>query len=120
MGPDVVAAPKEAWEPGWWPGSREVGVPERVACRLEAELVERSVAACRATSREAIEGLWAWRQEHPGITPPPQRLDANELERLAGPFAAYERLAAQITTTGTVRRAGLARALQHLGAAGRS
>ncbi|MGW7469287.1 hypothetical protein ACWGJT_32625 [Streptomyces xantholiticus] len=103
-------APEEAWEQGRWPGSRDSGVagyPARVAARLDAELVAQAVAACWHTSWPAIQALRAWRDAHPGITPPRYRLGADGSSRPVGPLAVYERLADQVTTTGAVYRAGL-------------
>ncbi|WP_372412820.1 hypothetical protein [Streptomyces luteireticuli] len=108
------AAPEEAWDQGRWPGSRDGGFPEQISARLDTALVERVVAACWATSCEAIEALRRWRDEHPGITPPRYRRDDTGHEELVGPLAEYERLSACVTTTGQIWRAslqhGLARA----------
>ncbi|MEO3978947.1 hypothetical protein [Streptomyces sp. CAU 1734] len=104
-------APEEAWDQGRWPGSRDGGFPEKVPARLGGALVARVVAACWETSREAIEALRAWRDEHPGITPPRVRVDEDGREQLVGPLAEYERLSALVTTTGEIWRAGLQRGI---------
>lgn len=107
-------APEEAWDTGRWPGSRDGGYPERVSARLDGELVRRTVAACWATSCEAITALRRWRDAYPGITPPRYRLAEDGRTELVGPLAEYERLSAQITTTGEIWRAGLARGIAQL------
>ncbi|MFF9785604.1 hypothetical protein [Streptomyces nigrescens] len=102
-------APEEAWDQGRWPGSRSGGHPDRVSARLDEALVRQVVAACWHTSREAITALRAWRDAHPHIVPPRHRpADGDEP---TGPLAEYERLAAQVTTTGTIYRAGLTRGI---------
>jgi hypothetical protein len=103
-------APDEAWNPGRWPGSRDCGIsgyPERLSARLDDALVRRTVAACWWTSAPAIEQLQAWRDRHPDIVPPRYELDEEGRTRLTGPLATYMRLADQITTTGTIWRAGV-------------
>ncbi|WP_329020262.1 hypothetical protein [Streptomyces sp. NBC_01601] len=107
-------APEEAWDTGRWPGSRDGGYPERVSARLDGELVRRTVAACWATSCEAIAALRRWRDAHPGITPSRYRLGEGGREELVGPLAEYERLSARVTTTGEIWRAGLARGVTRL------
>ncbi|WP_234043348.1 hypothetical protein [Streptomyces marianii] len=105
------AAPEEAWDQGRWPGSRDGGFPDRVSARLDGILADQVVAACWATSREAVEALRRWRDANPGITAPRVRLDEAGRERLVGPLAEYERLSALVTTTGEIWRSGLARGL---------
>ncbi|MEU9413291.1 hypothetical protein AB0E08_47435 [Streptomyces sp. NPDC048281] len=103
-------APDEAWNPGRWPGSRDCGTsgyPGRLSARLDDALVRRTVAACWHTSAPAIEQIQAWRDAHPGIVPPRYEPDEEGRTRLTGPLAAYMRLADQITTTGTIWRAGV-------------
>ncbi|MDX3697838.1 hypothetical protein PV726_48320 [Streptomyces europaeiscabiei] len=107
------AAPEDAWDQGRWPGSRDGGFPDRVSARLGGGLVERTVAACWATSCEAIAALRRWRDDNPGITPPRVRVDEAGREQLVGPLAEYERLSARVTTTGEIWRAGLARGIAH-------
>ncbi|MFF6829271.1 hypothetical protein [Streptomyces longwoodensis] len=102
--------PAMAWSPGRWIGSRDRGLdgfPERLSVRLDAALATRAVAACWWTSAPAIRELQAWRDRHPGITPPRYELDEEGRARLTGPLAEYVRLADKITTTGTIWRAGV-------------
>jgi hypothetical protein len=107
-------APAEAWGRGRWPGSRDGGFPEHVSARLDGELVKRTVQACWETSREAIAELRRWRDANPGITPPRYRRTEEGRAELVGPLAEYERLSAQVTTTGEIWRAGLTRGLARL------
>ncbi|GAA3085594.1 hypothetical protein GCM10020000_85020 [Streptomyces olivoverticillatus] len=78
----------------------------------------QAVAACWWTSWPAIEALRAWRDTYPGIVPPRYRPDEDGQRRLTGPLAEYERLAAQITTTGTIWRAGVTHGLNQAAATG--
>ncbi|MFD3422606.1 hypothetical protein [Streptomyces decoyicus] len=113
---DWDPAPEEAWDQGRWPGSRDRGpggYPDRVSARLDADLVAQAMAACWWSSAPAIEQLRAWRDLHPGLTPPRYQLDEDGRRRLAGPLAEYARLAEQVTTTGTIWRAGVTRGLAH-------
>lgn len=107
-------APEEAWGQGRWPGSRDGGFAEHVSARLEGELFQRTVRACWETSREAIGQLRRWRDKNPGITPPRYRRTEEGLPELVGPLAEYEDLAAQVTVTGVIWRAGLARGIARL------
>ncbi|MEU5425969.1 hypothetical protein AB0H73_10225 [Streptomyces olivoreticuli] len=114
-------APEEAWDQGRWIGSRDSGphgYPERLSARLDAALVAQAVAACWWTSWPAIEALRAWRDTYPGIVPPRYRPDEEGRRCLTGPLAEYERLAAQITTTGTIWRAGVTQGLNQAAATG--
>ena len=97
-------APPEAQYSGRWPGSRDGGWPDRVTANLADALVERVVAACWHTSEPAIVALRAWRDEHPDVL---IRADAGD----AAALAEYERLAEEVTTPGTIWRAGLERVL---------
>ncbi|OEV13212.1 hypothetical protein [Streptomyces nanshensis] len=110
------AAPEAAWDQGKWPGSRDGGFAEKISVRLDWLLVERTVAACWETSREAIEALRRWRDEHPGLVTPRSRPDKEGREQLVGPLAEYERLSAQVTTPGQIWRGGLERGLAHAAA----
>ncbi|MFI1018137.1 hypothetical protein [Streptomyces sp. NPDC020965] len=102
-------APEEAWDQGRWPGSRDSGHPGRLAARLDAVLVGQVVAACWHTSSPAIRAIRVWRDNHPGITPPRHHQDGTRKD--VGPLAEYEHLARQITTTGTIWRAGITHGL---------
>ncbi|MFB6881435.1 hypothetical protein ACFCY8_11445 [Streptomyces noursei] len=113
---DWDPAPEEAWDQGRWPGSRDrgpSGYPERVSARLDAGLVAQTVAACWHTSAPAIEQLRTWRDLNPGLTPPRYQMDEQGRSRLVGPLTDYARLAEQVTTTGTIWRAGVTRGLAH-------
>jgi hypothetical protein len=79
----------------WW-GSMETGYPDRVTCSLPVGLVDQVRAACWWTSKNAIAGLMAWRDEHPGPVP-----------RYGLARERYERLAAEVTVPGEIWRAGL-------------
>ncbi|MGW1976726.1 hypothetical protein [Streptomyces sp. NPDC001889] len=111
---DWDPAPEEAWDQGRWPGSRDHGCPGRLPARLDAVLVGQVVAACWHTSSPAIRAIRAWRDDHPGITPPRHHQDeeGGGTGKDTGPLAAYEHLARQITTTGTIWRAGVTHGLQ--------
>ncbi|MFJ8677299.1 hypothetical protein [Streptomyces sp. NPDC093589] len=114
-------APEEAWDQGRWPGSRDSGpggFPERISARLDAGLAARAVAACWWTSWPAIQALREWRDAFPGITPPRYRVVEEGRGQLVGPLAQYERLAAGVTTTGTIWRAGVLRGLEQAAALG--
>ncbi|MFJ1744316.1 hypothetical protein ACIOG4_37420 [Streptomyces microflavus] len=112
-------APEEAWDQGRWPGSRDRGVggyPERVAVRLDAGLAAQVVAACWWTSWPSIRALRQWRDDFPGLTPSRYRLDHEGRRQLVGPLAQYERLAAGVTTTGEIWRAGVMRGVEQAAA----
>jgi len=94
-----LPVPVDAVEPGRWPGSRDLGTPERVPLRLPVGLVDQVRAACWWTSAQAIAQLRDWRDEHPDIL-----LGTRPDE---GPLLVYNTLAAQVTTTGAIWRAGL-------------
>lgn len=93
---------------GRFPGSSRTGsYPETLALRLPGALVEQVSAGCWSTSRESVHQLWQWRENHaPGVLRP----DATRPEEQAA-AAKYRRLAAGVTTTGEVYRAGIRRGL---------
>ncbi|MGK5532085.1 hypothetical protein [Streptomyces sp. URMC 129] len=99
--------PAEALLPGRWPGSRDGAWPEKVPLRLPATVVGTVRGGCWHTSAEAIGQLRDWRDRYPDALPTRAFRTEHEDEALAE----YERLAAQVTTVGTIWRAGIARAL---------
>ena len=98
-----LQVPPDAIEAGRWPGSRGRGTPERLPLRLPVGLVDQVRAACWWTSAQAIAQLRDWRDENPGIL-----LGTRPDE---GPLLVYNTLAAQVTTTGEIWRAGLRRGI---------
>lgn len=92
---DWPPLPSAARLPGRWPGSVDLGVPERIVVRLDPALVERVRAACWYTSAPAMEQLRDWRDENPGIV-----FDGDAL-------AEYAELSAQVVTPGDAWRDGL-------------
>ncbi|MGW0652678.1 hypothetical protein ACWD4T_28380 [Streptomyces umbrinus] len=93
---------------GRCPGSTRTGsYPETLPLRLPGALVDQVSAGCWSTSKESIHQLWQWRDDH---APSVLRPDATQSEEQAA-AAEYRRLAAGITTTGEVYRAGIRRGL---------
>jgi hypothetical protein len=77
--------------------------PESLSLSLPATVVEQVRAGCWSSSRESIRRLRQWRADY----------SAAVLQSRKGPpEAEYERLAAGVTTTGEVYRAGIRRGLQ--------
>ncbi|MEU2955924.1 hypothetical protein [Streptomyces xanthochromogenes] len=94
------------WEeitPGLLPAAMGNSYPESLSLSLPATLVEQVGAACWSSSRESIGRLRQWRADYTAAAPPP---------RGTPPEAEYKRLAAGVTTTGQVYRAGIRRGLQ--------
>lgn len=96
---DWPPLPPEARLPGRWPGSVDLGVPERIVVRLDPALVERVRAACWHTSAPAMAQLRAWRDRNPGVV-----FDDAALGE-------YAELARQVVTPGDAWRDGLDLAL---------
>ena len=92
---DWPKLPDEARLPGRWPGSREIGLPERITVKVGAQIADRMRAACWFTSAKAIAELHAWRDTHPGKVYDQDLLDE------------YEELAAQVDTPGDAWRDSL-------------
>lgn len=90
---------REAYAKGRWPGSTDEAVPDVIHVRVDADLEAQVRAACWATSAEAITALRVWRDEHPDKV-----FQIREL-------AKYNKLAAQVTTTGDIWRAAVDRAV---------
>ncbi|HEY8986367.1 MAG TPA: hypothetical protein VIU15_43195 [Streptomyces sp.] len=87
---------------GLLPAALVSGYPESLSLSLPATLVEQVRAGCWASSRESIRRLRQWRADY----------SAAVLQSRDGPpEAEYERLAAGVTTTGEVYRAGVRRGL---------
>ncbi|WP_399087913.1 hypothetical protein ACGH2B_12190 [Streptomyces sp. BBFR2] len=108
------ACPPQARDLGRWPGSADGGFPEQLPLRLPVGLENQVRAACWYTSYEAIEALVEWRRRHPQVIPrrrwaPPGLEDALD---------AYDRLAARVTTTGEIWRAGVERGMHAAGGHG--
>ncbi|WP_419664765.1 hypothetical protein [Streptomyces sp. 2-1] len=92
---------------GLFPGStRNRSYPETLSLRLPATLVEQVRAGCWTASKETIRQLQQWRPDHPALVLDP-RAAAHE-EQAA---AQYQQLAAGVTTTGEVYRAGIRQGL---------
>ncbi|MEU9521841.1 hypothetical protein [Streptomyces sp. NPDC048224] len=77
--------------------------PESLSLSLPATLVEQVRAGCWSSSMQSIRGLQKWRADASTAVLQP---------REGPPEAEYERLAAGVTTTGEVYRAGIRRGLQ--------
>ncbi|MDC2960427.1 hypothetical protein PO587_38990 [Streptomyces gilvifuscus] len=77
--------------------------PESLSLSLPATLVEQVRAGCWSSSKETIRRLHKWRADYS---------DAVLQSREGPPKAEYKRLAAGVTTTGEVFRAGIRRGLR--------
>lgn len=102
------ACPPAARTAGRWPGSREGGYPEQLSFRLPAFLEHQVRAACWYTSAVAITELQDWQDRYRPILPK-RRRPPTGLEHI---FDIYDRLAARITTTGAIWRAGIQRGIE--------
>lgn len=100
--------PQQALIPGRWPGSRDGGWPEKVTVRLPSALVTTTLSACWHTSAEAIANLRDWRDKYPDALPTRQFRSEAEDEALAE----YNRLAAEVTTSGEIWRAAVTRGIE--------
>ncbi|MFF9158404.1 hypothetical protein ACF1AB_39970 [Streptomyces sp. NPDC014846] len=102
------ACPPMARSAGRWPGSREGGFPEQLSFRLPASLESQVRAACWYTSARAIADLQDWQDHYRAVLAkrrrPPSGMD--------DVFVIYDRLAARITTTGSVWRAGVCKGIE--------
>ena len=101
-------APGRVWNgrrmpPELVPAAMGNSYPESLSLSLPATLVEQVGAACWSSSRESIGRLRQWRADYTAAAPP---------SRETPPAAEYRRLAAGVTTTGQVYRAGNRRGLQ--------
>lgn len=85
----------EAKLQGRWMGAVSVGVPERIVCDLDPDLVEQVRRACWHTSLPATEALRSFRRAHPGVL-----MDPDEI-------AEYNELAQEVITPGDAWRDGL-------------
>ncbi|NEY32014.1 hypothetical protein GTU99_07340 [Streptomyces sp. PRKS01-65] len=99
--------PEEARSPGRWPGSPDGGFPEQLSLRIPADLEHQVRAACWYTSADAIAALLEWRARYPRVVPRRHRAPAGQESALE----AYRRLAARVTTTGEIWRAGIQRGI---------
>ncbi|WP_143051615.1 MULTISPECIES: hypothetical protein [unclassified Streptomyces] len=100
--------PEEARGPGRWPGSQDGGFPEKMSLRLPVDLEHRVRSACWYTSADAIEALLDWRDRYPQIVRRRHEAPAGQEKALQE----YRRLAARVTTTGEVWRAGIRRGIE--------
>ncbi|QKW48246.1 hypothetical protein [Streptomyces buecherae] len=80
--------------------------PETLSLRLPATLVEQVRAGCWSASKESIRQLQQWRDDHPAAVLRPEVIAPEEQAA-----AEYRRLAASVTTTGGIYRAGIRRGL---------
>ncbi|MFF9480630.1 hypothetical protein [Streptomyces sp. NPDC014733] len=101
------ACPPQARGLGRWPGSADGGFPEQLPLRLPAVLENQVRAACWYTSAGAIEALEVWRRRYPQVIPR-RRWAPSGLESA---LETYDRLAARVTTTGEIWRAGIERGM---------
>lgn len=99
--------PEEARGPGRWPGSQEGGFPEKLPFRLPSVLAHQVRAACWHTSVDAIAALLDWRDRYPQVMP--RRHWAPAGQEIA--LETYRQLAARVTTTGEIWRAGIERGI---------
>lgn len=102
------ACPPSARCPGRWPGSREGGYPEQLSFRLPAPLVGRVRAACWYTSAVTIAELQDW-QDRYRLVLRKRRQPPSGMEHV---LELYDRLAAGVTTTGVIWRAGLRQGIE--------
>ncbi|MDX2939303.1 hypothetical protein [Streptomyces ipomoeae] len=87
---------------GFFPAALVSSYPESLSLFLPASVVEQVRAGCWSSSRDAIRRLQKWRADY----------SAAVLQSREGPpEAEYRRLAAGVTTTGEVYRAGVRRGL---------
>lgn len=100
--------PAEARGPGRWPGSQDGGFPEKLSLRLPVDLEHQVRSACWYTSADAIEALLDWRDRYPQVVPRRHKAPAGQENALQE----YRQLAARVTTTGEVWRAGIRRGLE--------
>ncbi|MFI1161862.1 hypothetical protein [Streptomyces sioyaensis] len=97
--------PPRARTAGRWPGSREGGYPEKLTFRLPARLESQVRAACWYTSAAAICELQDWQDKYRLVLPKRRWAPAG----LEHALEMYDRLAAEVTTTGAIWRAGVRR-----------
>ncbi|TMR14093.1 hypothetical protein ETD86_29550 [Nonomuraea turkmeniaca] len=95
---DWPPVPANAPKSGRWPGSLHEHWPVKINARIPADLATRVHAACYHTSKEAIDALRVWRDDHPEIVTP--RSDP-------AAWREYQELADQVTTPGDIWRASL-------------
>ncbi|MGY3680402.1 hypothetical protein [Streptomyces sp. TE33382] len=95
--------PPKARNTGRWPGAKQGGYPEKLAFRLPASLENQVRAACWHTSASAIRELHDWHERH-RLMLSKRRCSPTGLDDA---LEMYGRLAAKVTTTGTIWRAGV-------------
>ncbi|MGW3668106.1 hypothetical protein [Streptomyces sp. NPDC005141] len=100
--------PPRARATGRWPGSKEGGYPEKLTFRLPACLEGQVRAACWHTSAAAIWELQDWQDRHRTALPK-RRWGPTDWEHA---LEIYDRLAARVTTTGAIWRAGVRRGME--------
>ncbi|MFE2477064.1 hypothetical protein [Streptomyces sp. NPDC059389] len=100
--------PEPACFPGRWPGSRDRDFPERICLRLPVTLEGQVRAACWFTSADAIAAIRVWRERYPRVRTRRRRTPAG----MENALVEYDRLAAIVTTTGDIWRAGVQQAIE--------
>ncbi|MEU9313460.1 hypothetical protein [Streptomyces sp. NPDC048256] len=100
--------PAKARNAGRWPGAKQGGYPETLSFRLPASLENQARAACWHTSAPAIHELHNWHERQQLILPKRRSSPAG----LDDALQIYGRLAAKVTTTGTIWRAGVRRGME--------